>query len=171
MMRVCALTGQKDKDPAFQAVCSVLQHPSNAPNRSQVSQTHTLLDKIMNPILFQEKKNSKLVSTMMHRPGKSNKIKDSIQSKTFAMMKINKNLKRDQDADVLSFRRTNGGVVVIPDADAVVLFDQCLFGIIIISTSTSQELLLDEIDVGHARSTQVLQSLVGIAVAIVPAAI
>lgn len=87
------------------------------------------------------------------------------------MIEINKNLKRDQDADVLSFQRTNGGVVVIPDADTIVLLDQCLLGIIIISTSTSQQLLLDEIDIGHARPTQVLQSLVGVAVAIVPTAI
>lgn len=74
-----------------------------------------------------------------------------------------------QDEDVLLIERTNGGVVVVPDADTIVLLDQCLFSIIIKATSTSQQLLLDEIDVGHARSTQVLQSPVGIVVAIVPA--
>lgn len=74
-----------------------------------------------------------------------------------------------QDEDVLSFKRTNGGVVVVPDADTIVLLDQCLLGIIIKATSTSQQLLFDEIDVGHARSTQILQSPVCIVVAIAPA--
>ena len=73
-----------------------------------------------------------------------------------------------QDEDVISFKRTNGGVVVVQDADTIILLDQCLLGIIIKATSTSQQLLLDEIDVGHARSTQVLQSPVGIVIAIVP---
>lgn len=49
------LTGQEDKDPAFQTICSVLQHASDTSNRSQVTQAHALLDKIMDPIWFRDK--------------------------------------------------------------------------------------------------------------------
>lgn len=48
------LTGQEDKDPAFQTICSVFQHAPDTSNRSQVTQAYALLDKVMDPIWFRD---------------------------------------------------------------------------------------------------------------------
>ena len=55
---------------------------------------------------------------------------------------------------------TNGRVVVVPDADSVILLYKSLLSIVVISTPARQKLFLDQVDVGHAGATKTLQGLV-----------
>lgn len=56
------LTGQEDKDPAFQTICSVFQHAPDTSNRSQVTQAYALLDKVMDPIWFRDVQTKQMMS-------------------------------------------------------------------------------------------------------------